>query len=100
MYNNCPIEMIFMLKRNFYQFYLNYYVFHEKILTIQFCFDFLQFAFRIIPLKKNSDKKEKKNRQIVAILNLPKDEIKAGGYSDQAIPIIIEQEPGQSDNER
>ena len=32
----------------------------------------------------------------MADLNLPKDEIKAGGYSDQAIPIIIEQERGQS----
>ena len=27
-------------------------------------------------------------------------EIKAGGYSDQAMPIIVEQESGQSNNER
>ena len=57
-------------------------------------------VFYIIALKKNSNKQSKKNRQIVADLNLPKDEIKAGGYSDQAIPIIIEQEPGQSNNQR
>ena len=35
----------------------------------------------------------------VTKLNLTKDEIKAGGYSDQAMPIIVEQEPGQSNNE-
>ena len=72
-----------------------------KILTIQFCFDFLQFAYSHHCLKeKFKQENKKKNRQIVADLNLPKDEIKAGGYSDQAIPIIIEQEPTQSDNER
>ena len=36
-----------------------------------------------------------------ADLNLPKDENKgAGGNSDQAMPSLDEQEPGQSNNER
>ena len=35
-----------------------------------------------------------------ANLNLPKDENKAGGNSDQAMPSLDEKEPGQSNNER